>query len=137
MPKPERVTPILQASLHASPICAGCSRRFAARFCRPARLTITPVLSCAASAAKSTNCARPLMNDDRRLYLKDARHPLLEHNLRKTGGKIVPISLEMDEAHQTMVISGPNAGGKTVVLKTVGLIALMAQMGLHVPVTDA
>lgn len=83
------------------------------------------------------NCIRPLMNADRRLYLKDARHPLLEHNLRNSNGKIVPISLEMDEAHQTMVISGPNAGGKTVVLKTVGLIALMAQMGLHVPATDA
>src|SRR5437868_3697569 len=100
---------------------------------------ITEVDFAAAKARLSAefNCARPLMNDDRRLYLKDARHPLLEHNLRKTGGKIVPISLEMDEAHQTMVISGPNAGGKTVVLKTVGLIALMAQMGLHVPATDA
>ena len=52
-------------------------------------------------------------------------------------GRIVPISLEMDETHQTMVISGPNAGGKTVVLKTVGLITLMAQMGLHVPASDA
>src|SRR5436853_1225821 len=77
------------------------------------------------------------MNDNCRIYLKDARHPLLEDNLRNSGGKIVPISLEMDQAHQTMIISGPNAGGKTVVLKTVGLIALMAQMGLHVPATDA
>ena len=63
------------------------------------------------------------MTDSRALVLEETRHPLLEHGLKKTGGKIVPISLEMDEAHQTMVISGPNAGGKTVVVKTVGMIA--------------
>lgn len=82
-------------------------------------------------------CVRPTMTDSRALVLEDARHPLLDHSLKQTGGKIVPISLEMDEAHQTMVISGPNAGGKTVVVKTVGLIALMAQAGLHVPASRA
>ena len=82
-------------------------------------------------------CVRPTMTDSRATLLEDARHPLLEHALKQTGGKIVPISLEMDEAHQTMVISGPNAGGKTVVVKTVGLIALMAQAGLHVPASRA
>ncbi|HJQ24801.1 MAG TPA: Smr/MutS family protein [Blastocatellia bacterium] len=100
---------------------------------------ITEIDFAAAKARLSAefNSVRPVMNDSRHLFLKDARHPLLEENLRKTGGRIVPISLEMDEAHQTMVISGPNAGGKTVVLKTVGLIALMAQMGLHVPASNA
>ncbi len=100
---------------------------------------ITEIDFAAAKARLSAEfgCVRPLMSDARRLYLKDARHPLLEHNLRNSGGRVVPISLEMDDAHQTMVISGPNAGGKTVALKTVGLIALMAQMGLHVPATDA
>ncbi len=83
------------------------------------------------------NCERPAMTESRRLLLKDARHPLLEHTLKKSGGRVVPISLEMDEAHQTMLISGPNAGGKTVVTKTVGLLALMAQMGLHVPAAEA
>jgi DNA mismatch repair protein MutS2 len=82
-------------------------------------------------------CVRPGMNASRELIMKDARHPLLEHTLKQTGGKIVPISLVMDDTHQTMVISGPNAGGKTVVVKTVGLIALMAQMGLHVPASEA
>jgi DNA mismatch repair protein MutS2 len=82
-------------------------------------------------------CARPQMIDGRLLLLQDARHPLLEHMLKQSGGSVVPISLEMDEGHQTMVISGPNAGGKTVILKTVGLIALMAQMGLHVPAREA
>jgi len=83
------------------------------------------------------NCVRPQMSIDRRLMLRDARHSLLEHLLRRSGGSIVPISLEMDSEHQTMVISGPNAGGKTVVVKTVGLITLMAQMGLHIPASEA
>ena len=72
-----------------------------------------------------------------RLHLKDARHPLLEANLKAQGLPIVPLSLELDAAHRVMVISGPNAGGKTVVLKTVGLLALMAQAGLHVPAAEA
>ncbi|MFP5263260.1 MAG: endonuclease MutS2 [Blastocatellia bacterium] len=82
-------------------------------------------------------CVRPTMTGGRSLLLENARHMLLEHMLKQSGGSVVPISLEMDEAHQTMVISGPNAGGKTVVLKTVGLISLMAQMGLHVPAREA
>jgi DNA mismatch repair protein MutS2 len=86
------------------------------------------------------NCVRPempAMNGGSALLLQDARHLLLEHQLKRAGGKAVPISLEMDNAHQTMVISGPNAGGKTVVVKTIGLIAMMAQSGLHVPATRA
>ena len=73
----------------------------------------------------------------RSVPLRDARHILLEHSLRASGEKPVPISLELDENHQVLVISGPNAGGKTVVLKTVGLVSLMAQMGFHVPARDA
>jgi DNA mismatch repair protein MutS2 len=83
------------------------------------------------------DCVRPRMTDGRRLALSNARHLLLEHMLRQSGARAVPISLEMDEAHQTMVISGPNAGGKTVAVKTVGLVTLMAQMGLHVPASEA
>jgi len=83
------------------------------------------------------NCVRPVMTADYRLMLREARHPLLEHNLRHSGGSIVPITIELDDANPTMVISGPNAGGKTVVVKTVGLLALMAQMGLHVPASEA
>ena len=82
-------------------------------------------------------CVRPRMIGERRLLLSDARHPLLEHTLKQSGAAVVPISLELDPEHQTMVISGPNAGGKTVVVKTVGLISLMAQMGLHVPASEA
>jgi DNA mismatch repair protein MutS2 len=82
-------------------------------------------------------CVRPQISDGKRLRLTDARHILLEHALRSSGGGVVPISLEMDEAYHAIVISGPNAGGKTLVLKTAGLAALMAQMGLHVPAAEA
>jgi DNA mismatch repair protein MutS2 len=82
-------------------------------------------------------CVRPEMTPARGVVLEDARHLLLEHSLKQQGSRVVPISLEMDDAHQTVVISGPNAGGKTIVVKTVGLIALMAQAGLHVPATRA
>ena len=60
------------------------------------------------------------------LELTEARHPLLEENLRASGGTIVPVSLTLDDDNNAMVISGANAGGKTVVLKTAGLLALMA-----------
>jgi DNA mismatch repair protein MutS2 len=67
----------------------------------------------------------PAINQNARLHLKDARHPLLEANLRKQKRlPIVPLSLDLDAEHRVMVISGPNAGGKTVVLKTVGLAQL-------------
>jgi DNA mismatch repair protein MutS2 len=79
----------------------------------------------------------PQISEGRKYMLLDARHVLLEHSLRNSGQKPVPISLELDEAHQVLVISGPNAGGKTVVLKTLGLLSLMAQMGFHVPAREA
>jgi len=82
-------------------------------------------------------CVRPEMTTAREVVLENARHLLLEHSLKQQGSRVVPISLAMDDAHQTVVISGPNAGGKTIVVKTVGLIALMAQAGLHIPATRA
>ena len=71
------------------------------------------------------------------LELVDARHPLLEENLRATGDAVVPVSFALDENKNAMVISGANAGGKTVVLKTTGLLALMALSGISVPATSA
>jgi len=67
------------------------------------------------------------------LELIDARHPLLEQNLRASSASVVPVSFKLDEENSTMVISGANAGGKTVVLKTAGLLSLMALSGLPVP----
>ena len=91
-----------------------------------------------ARLAIAQNAIEPRINNDGRLALKDARHPLLEGPALKAQGLlIVPISLELDADHRVMVVSGPNAGGKTVVLKTVGLLSLMAQAGLHVPATEA
>jgi DNA mismatch repair protein MutS2 len=87
--------------------------------------------------AHEFQCVPPQISEEKHYALYDARHVLLEHALRSSGEKPVPISLELDENHQVLVISGPNAGGKTVVLKTLGLISLMAQMGFHVPAREA
>jgi DNA mismatch repair protein MutS2 len=71
------------------------------------------------------------------LELVEARHPLLEENLRMSGGSVVPVSFSLDDQDNTMVISGANAGGKTVVLKTAGLLTLMALSGISVPARNA
>ncbi|MCI0337674.1 MAG: endonuclease MutS2 [Acidobacteria bacterium] len=90
-----------------------------------------------ARLAIEQNAIEPRINKNGKLALKDGRHPLLEENLKSQGLSIVPISLELDADHRVMVVSGPNAGGKTVVLKTIGLLSLMAQAGLHVPASEA
>ena len=72
-----------------------------------------------------------------RLILSNARHPLLERNLKAKGGRVVPISIELEGDRRELVITGPNTGGKTVTLKTVGLLALMAQSGIPVPADRA
>ena len=72
-----------------------------------------------------------------RLILHNARHPLLERNLKSKGGRVVPISIELEGERRELVITGPNTGGKTVTLKTVGLLALMAQSGIPVPADRA
>lgn len=69
--------------------------------------------------------------------LKNARHPLLERRLRAETKPIVPVSLELAGENRQLIISGPNTGGKTVTLKTVGLLAMMAQAGIPVPADEA
>ncbi len=71
------------------------------------------------------------------LELTSARHPLLELRLRETGARIIPLTLALPEGKRQMIISGPNTGGKTVALKTAGLLALMAQAGFPVPAETA
>ena len=89
--------------------------------------------------ATEFDCVRPRFSSDnaRRLVLKGARHPLLEDVLRRERKTTVPISVELDAQCRTLLISGPNTGGKTVALKTTGLLALMAQAGLPVPCSEA
>jgi DNA mismatch repair protein MutS2 len=82
-------------------------------------------------------CSIPEVGPDARLDLVEARHPLLEENLRATGGAVVPVSFTLDDENNAMIISGANAGGKTVVLKTTGLLALMAISGISVPAKSA
>ena len=66
----------------------------------------------------------------------DARHPLLEAKLRKQGQKIVPLCIALTKRQRILIISGPNAGGKSVCLKTVGLLQYMLQCGLPIPMAD-
>ena len=72
-----------------------------------------------------------------RMILRGARHPLLERNLKLKGVAVVPVSVELEGEQRQLVITGPNTGGKTVTLKTVGLLALMAQSGIPVPADRA
>jgi DNA mismatch repair protein MutS2 len=75
----------------------------------------------------------PEFSSDRTLLLKDARHPLLEKTLRAQGRSPVPLSIELKPPKIMMIVSGPNTGGKTVALKTLGSAVLMAQAGIPVP----
>ncbi|HTS46476.1 MAG TPA: Smr/MutS family protein [Bryobacteraceae bacterium] len=97
------------------------------------------VLFAKAEFAHEFQCTIPRFSPDsgRRLVLREARHPLLEDVLRRQQKAVVPISLTLDETHRTLLISGPNTGGKTVSMKTTGLLALMAQAGLPVPAAEA
>ena len=80
---------------------------------------------------------RPSQPSEARLILHRARHPLLERNLKLKNAEIVPITIELEGDHRQLVITGPNTGGKTVSLKTLGLLALMAQSGIPVPADRA
>lgn len=88
------------------------------------------VIFAKAKLAYRMNAWEPLMNDQGRVELRKARHPLIDPK------KVVPISLRLGSDFDTMIITGPNTGGKTVTLKTIGLLTLMAECGLHVPAGD-
>ncbi len=83
-----------------------------------------------AGLALEQNATRPVFNEDRVISIRRGRHPLLDKN------KVVPIDVSLGENFDLLVITGPNTGGKTVTLKTVGLFTLMGQAGLHIPAGD-
>jgi DNA mismatch repair protein MutS2 len=82
------------------------------------------------------DCHEPEFRDDGRIALLQARHPLLVEAAQGNDGVIVPATLNVDPTTRTLVITGPNTGGKTVLLKTIGLLTLMAQAGLHIPAKE-
>jgi DNA mismatch repair protein MutS2 len=92
-----------------------------------------------AEYALDFQCCVPRLSqaDGRRLTLVAARHPLLQDLFRTQRKTVVPVSLSLDDSERTLLISGPNTGGKTVTLKTVGLLALMTHAGLPVPAAEA
>jgi DNA mismatch repair protein MutS2 len=89
--------------------------------------------------AAEFDCIRPRFADPAApvLDLKQARHPLLEKRLRSRQAVVVPITLALDDGQRQLIISGPNTGGKTVALKTTGLLGMMAQTGIPVPAAEA
>ncbi|HEV2245369.1 MAG TPA: endonuclease MutS2, partial [Terriglobia bacterium] len=89
-----------------------------------------------AAFAAAYDCCIPQLGGQG-IVLTDVRHPLLEKSLRRASRKSVPLRIALQEPKSMMVISGPNAGGKTVALKTVGIAVLMAQAGLPVAASDA
>lgn len=80
--------------------------------------------------AFSMNGSRPVLNAEGRIKIRDGRHPLLDSR------KVVPITIRLGEDFSLLIVTGPNTGGKTVSLKTVGLLTLMGQAGLHIPAAD-
>ncbi len=79
----------------------------------------------------------PLVVNEARLKLVNARHPLLFLNFKREHKTVVPLNLQIDERNRVIVVSGPNAGGKSVCMKTVGLLQLMVQAGLLIPADEA
>ncbi len=90
-----------------------------------------------AEFARQYDCCFPKFVTERKLGLREARHPLLEKTLRSRQQASVPLDIELEEPKTLMVVSGPNTGGKTVTVKTVGLAVLMAQAGLPVMASAA
>lgn len=96
-------------------------------------LGITDFIRAKARYALQIEATMPHLSDKPLIDWRDARHPILQEAFREAGRTLVPLNIALDEASRILVISGPNAGGKSVCLKTVGLLQYMLQCGLPVP----
>ena len=96
-------------------------------------------LDCIGAKAKhgyENNALLPKFSKNKRIYFEDAYHPILLEKNRKAKLRIIPQTLELNEQQQIIVISGPNAGGKSITLKTIGLLQVMLQSGMLIPVDE-
>ncbi|MBQ3173571.1 MAG: Smr/MutS family protein [Alistipes sp.] len=99
-------------------------------------LTTIDALRAKARWAMDNGAVKPIISTEGRLLLRKARHPLLERTLKEQGKAIVPLDMELNAEQRILVISGPNAGGKSVCLKTTGILQYMVQCGFLVPVLE-
>lgn len=94
------------------------------------------VIRAKAYFAINYKCSMPEISKDRKIYLREFVHPILFHHHKKQNKPIIDNTLLLDEKDRVVVISGPNAGGKSIVLKSVGLLQLMFQFGMLIPVKE-
>ena len=94
------------------------------------------VLGAKAKYAKHIDACLPKIINQQKIYLRDAYHPILLQENNQKNVKTVPQTLELNDQQQIIVISGPNAGGKSITLKTIGLLQIMAQSGILIPVHE-
>ena len=99
-------------------------------------LGVVDFLRAKARLAIEMNAVMPIFSPDAELEWWDARHPILEKSLKNQSKKIVPLNIRLDSDDRILIISGPNAGGKSVCLKTVGLLQYMLQCGLLIPLSE-
>jgi DNA mismatch repair protein MutS2 len=99
-------------------------------------LTHLDVISSKTKYAYSINGLLPKIDKNKRVYFKDAFHPILFVNNKEEDLEVIPQTIELNEKQQIIVISGPNAGGKSITLKTIGLLQIMLQSGILIPVNE-
>ncbi len=113
-----------------SNLSAACAENIGAIECNYKMLVKLDIIFAKASYSKAIKGSEPAFNTDGYINIKEGRHPLI------AGDKVVPINIYLGKDFDLLIVTGPNTGGKTVSLKTVGLLTLMGQAGLHIPAYD-